>query len=295
MHNIEYWKIEYWQLATDFALACSLIFLGYRLSRGTRSVKDAGKLASLEGSLRGLLAEAGQASTDLNQQLVKRQQTLEKLLFDLQSTESRINRSVSTAEQQHQALSAQIETSRSAMLDMSRIPARVEAEAFEQRAPEPPSFERAARAAPTTSQRAEPPAQHRQAPTKSPQTNIYGEILESEEATPPSFNARESMDADAHPKSLASTIEKQVSHQTTQETLEHLYGAAERMLRAGKEVERVALQTDLPIDEVRILSQLIMKEREAEEIPDHVASAQPAAKDERLGVLGGIRRQVQTL
>jgi hypothetical protein len=66
------------------------------------------------------------------------------------------------------------------------------------------------------------------------------------------------------------------------------------MLRAGKEVERVALQTDLPIDEVRILSQLIMKEREAEKVPAQVVPTSQA-QDDRLGVLGGIRRQVQTL
>jgi hypothetical protein len=132
---------------------------------------------------------------------------------------------------------------------------------FEQLAPEPPSFENVVHAAPATNRSAiiEPP---NRAAAKSPRTNIYGEILDSEEAAPSSFEPRMPKAAVSKPQTLASTIEKQVSGKTTQETLEQLYGAAERMLRAGKEVERVALQTDLPIDEVRILSQLIMKERE---------------------------------
>jgi hypothetical protein len=74
--------------------------------------------------------------------------------------------------------------------------------------------------------------------------------------------------------------------------LSRIYMAAEEMLKAGRDLEAVSRSTKLPIEQVRLLSQIVIKERLAD--PTQVSvPVRPA--DPRLGVLGGMKRQIQRL
>lgn len=112
-------------------------------------------------------------------------------------------------------------------------------------------------------------------------------------------------------RSLAASVEREVDSMSSQKPsaqkpiadssikrLEKIYESAEEMLKAGKNLETVAAQTSLPIDDVRRLSQMIIQEQfaqEARRASESPEATPTAGSDSRLGVLGGMKRQVQTV
>ncbi|NDC38384.1 MAG: hypothetical protein EBZ48_10075, partial [Proteobacteria bacterium] len=93
-----------------------------------------------------------------------------------------------------------------------------------------------------------------------------------------------------------------------QRGIQDIYDAAEKLIKAGEDLETVAAATRLPLDEVRKLSQIVMRANEglaeeqipmsapqqSAESPKAAAPMDPAA-DPRLGVFASIRRQTQVL
>jgi hypothetical protein len=89
------------------------------------------------------------------------------------------------------------------------------------------------------------------------------------------------------------SVDIQRDARPVQPTVEDIYAAAESFLRAGQTLEMVAARTRLPAEDVRMLSQIIERERRArdekeEGIPD--AGKGATRQDDRLGVLGSYRR-----
>jgi hypothetical protein len=94
---------------------------------------------------------------------------------------------------------------------------------------------------------------------------------------------------------LSAHIEKSVQNpyakaKNTKVGVEDIYFAAETLLKRGKDVESVARRTRLPVEEVRMILEVLQREAAVEE-----EAIDPAIADPRLGVLSKIRRQVQTL
>ena len=87
-----------WQLVIDGALVAALIFLATRVVSQSGVNSQLAKVRRLDESLRALVREAQASSSTLNEELSSRQRSLEQLLFDLQSVESRVNRAIDTAE-----------------------------------------------------------------------------------------------------------------------------------------------------------------------------------------------------
>lgn len=71
---------------------------GLRFSRAPGVTAHSRQLADLEVALKGLVKEADAAGRSLNDQPLKRQSALEKLLIDVDVSEHRMTRSVSGAE-----------------------------------------------------------------------------------------------------------------------------------------------------------------------------------------------------
>jgi len=297
MYNIEIWK-----LATDVLLAGSLIYLCYRISRRPAAASVSLEAQNLEADLRKLVEEAGNSSRSLSVELRKRQQELEKLLFDLGTVEHRVNRAIVTAEERKGEL--EIEYTRAAqtvtevrLQAESRPTARPESRLSPERRtevlitptpeteqvelyedmPEPPSFEQAGRIQPEKV-RSDRPA--------GIALNIYGEPVQS---------AGKSV-------GLSSRIEKAVEPEvlSEQSAIEDVFAAAEEMLRAGESLQRVAARTDLPLEDLKMLSEVIAREKASAAVTaGHAENEERAVafstSDQRLGVLAGIRRQVQVL
>ena len=117
--------------------------------------------------------------------------------------------------------------------------------------------------------------------------NIYGEPIPDPQPAAPSARR-----AKPPSKPLSAQVEKEVHNPYTpgdrrEQGLQRVYDAAEDLLRAGRDLQTVAGITSLPLEEVRMLSQMIAQEdRAAKKIPP---------VDSRLGVLGTMRREIQTL
>ena len=72
--------------------------------------------------------------------------------------------------------------------------------------------------------------------------------------------------------------------------MQKVYAAAEHMLRQGVEFEKVAAQTKLPVEGVKMLSQMIEVER-IEDASGDDSAIDLLSVDPRLGALGVSRRQ----
>jgi hypothetical protein len=138
--------------------------------------------------------------------------------------------------------------------------------------------------------------------------NIFGDEIGGAAEAPAAPAARQSAGGGARyqtaaaappappARPLSRSVEMQVdappSSSMHSQQLEDLYMAAEDLLKTGKDLEFVAARTKLPMEEIRMLSQLIIREQLEEN--GRIAEK---PEDSRLGVLGGggIKRQVQTL
>lgn len=326
--------LETWKLISDGGLFLALIFLGSRFVSSRRSPVDPRRIRSLEAGLKNAVSTAERAGANLNKKLKDRQQSLEQLLFDLESVESRVNRAIDTAE----ALKVQLSTagpSASVAADVRVERERPQSE-FIQTVPEPPSFEQQdsrpqarsyhdsleQRPAQQHGQR-QTIAQSQSVPDDVPR-NIYGEPIGVAPAPPEvpiqsqpvqaygrsaTVNtgrsaADQGVGAQAGEGSLVSQIEKEVSTQVMSERsgagraakssgIEDIYASAEELLRAGQALESVAAETRLPVEEVRMIREIITRENSSRG-PDGEERI-ISDDDTRLGVLGGIKRTRQVL
>ena len=324
-------QIELWKIMCDVFLMLSLVWLGVRFLRSPTSMGARRQVAELEGSLRALIKEADATGRSLNDQLLKRQQGLEKLMYDLESAEHRVTRVVSQAEESRNAL--EMETSRARRsagdagyteatrpaprpsnlhIEVERVPSKpatLQQPAPQEapRAPEAPNFQVTA-PSPTIT-----PAAPRTVEAPRKRTNIYGEeIQDSTPAEQPVINraAPYSKATERYSQGLAGKIEREVPRQAAAPRqkssvgIEAVYAAAEKMLKAGADLNSIARQTNLSIEDVRHLSR-IMGAEDRIELSTSVTDAVPEVlpehstttpnEDPRLGVLTGMKRQVQTL
>lgn len=284
--------IEIYKFLTDLGLFASLIFFAYRFTRSNPANINTTALEELQAGLRTAIREADQAGRGLNDQLTHRKQSLEKLLFDLETIESRVNRAIINAEDKKAELQSAVERTRSVYPAVQNAP--VAATVFTApQSEEIPSFSEVGtfRSPAATEDRdlleveAESPVM----------TNIFGEPITTERAA--AEPQGEELKKKFIPTPLTTKIEKEISSEKIPETkpakvsIEDTYAQAEELLKAGKAVDEICKLTQLTADEVRLLSQML--EQDAADEP--VITEPQIAADERLGVLAGFKRQVQVL
>ena len=120
------------KVLTDIALMSGIILVGLKvLMSPSRNPKQ---IMELDAALKSLIREADHAGRDLNDQLLGRQQVLERLLVDLQSTESRLNSALTKIEEgrrlleQASARADGIKNLLNQQLDEMVIPPRISSE-----------------------------------------------------------------------------------------------------------------------------------------------------------------------
>ena len=300
------------KLAADGLLVLSVLIMGFRYLRSTTKAHTT-ELMILEASLKGLIKDAESAGRSLNDELGKRQRGLEKLLLDIESSEKRIADTAREAIETAGSVELKIKAARAAMEEVTRSAARparpsapVTGIPLEEETPEPPSFET------VVQRRASSPRQE----TSVHRSNIYGEPLEevSSQRMVPAVSPRAEQPRSiptprAEPtyarQRLSASIEKETDRSVTvpaepvATSMRTVFGAAEDMLRAGKEVAVVAAVTQLPIEKVVQMARAIAPHL-LEESGDMFIEEQPQVTtgkgtDPRLGVLGAMRRQTQVL
>lgn len=289
--------LELWKLGADILLLGALGWLGFYIARMQTGAGAASRQGiELERTLRALLKEADLASSSLHDQLLRRQQSLERLLRDIEGAEQRVNRAVTSAD----ARSTQSTTTST---QMSRPPTSHPAPggSRDSTIPEAPSFNAVAKPA--------------RAPTKATasapvKTNIYGDPIGEQRpvAKPPPLMqpAQTPLTAAIEREVVPSSVPPlppKVAREAPVESLGEIRRAAEELLRAGRDLEFVARRTNLPIDEVRLISNAVLRDATNRGVTPVASSAEPfvpeqppvVAEDPRLGVLSPIRRSIGTV
>ncbi len=290
-------QTEWIKLAIDVGLFFSLVLFGLRMVRSSGPRVNLGRMTELEGSLRGLLREADSGSRALTDQLFKRQKDLEKLLFDIETIEGRLNRQITQAEERKGALEIVTSRAESVLRGLER-----NAVTIPQVAPSAPVIQESLVSEVSHQER---PAIRRSSRSEMREARVAAQpafpVVSEPMVEPPSFavvmEPRERIPA-ARKRRLSERVEKEVSvieeHAQSEsvqdsEVLESLGAVSSRAEEArarARDLQRNALFSREPEAEPRTSGVLS---------PEEARSA--SIEDPRLGVLTGpvIRRQTQTL
>ncbi len=240
-----------------------------------------GHAPGAEASLRRVLKEADMAAERLTDELRRRESSVSRMLRDVETAEERMKGLPSLAKQ-----------ARPTSIHDSVVI-------------EPVREERVA-AIPPTQQPIINRKPQQSAPKKQ-RVNIYGELISDEIAPTQIAIEPEPLEAvpTPRPSMLRNQIEKYVepvkpeartqqpNHASSKKPIESLYDAAEKLLRSGQGLATVSAATKLPLEEVRMLSQVVMADENMHQSRDEERSR--PTRDPRLGVLGTIRRETAVL
>lgn len=253
-------------MAVDLGLVTSILIFAFRWMKTSRAQAMIPKTLELEATLRALISEADAAGRHLNEQLLRREQNLQRFLGDIEESGQRLSRSIEQGDERSKEIALAIENCRELI---SELKATYRTERDELRTQK--SDARNVGDAPRRNPQAE-----RQTATPAPREDV---VVREEPQVQPKPAPRRAPEQQA-PRSTAD--------------IQRVYAAAEILLKQGKKLEQVIAQTRLPEDEVRMLSQMIEVERD-EEMRKAKEAEQTKNSDPRLGALGSIRRQTTTL
>lgn len=307
-----------WGAIVDLMLVGSILYLGFRMFKNpNRSIRQ---IAELEASLRSVLKEADLASKNLNEQLLRRQETLESLLLDMGGSEARLNRLLTAIEETKKMVDVSIGKAQKVVTELLPVAAKAQANSrqvivddavaqipieesqrIEVRSEEKPitrsmlskidrqQLQVATAAQPAAKPWKVRPKASRVLPTRTRQVEVEEFEFEDEE------EERES-------SALRQAIEKEISQQTRFSTAAASqnadpYDFAEKMLRSGKTIAHVAALTRLPVEELQVLARLISRADAPSLVSPISGSPQSnvGRDDPRLGALGPISRRVEVL
>jgi len=294
-------QLSLWQMMVDLGLITAILVMALRWMKGSRAQALLPQTLELEASLRNLIDEAEASGRQLNDQLLRRESNIQKYLTELEESERRITRSVIEGEEVSKRLevaasaaqrnatqrnAAQSNATQSNTAQQERgdsYKARAYAvELDDAEAPAPQA--RAPQARATRSAAEAPAASAQQAPRRSTPVQSSASVQHSSYSNAPKIISRP-------PSAAGNTTQAyQKAAQPSSSELQQVYALAEQMLKQGVEFEQVAQRTKLPLDGVKMLSQMIEIERD-EESTQELQAGQVIAGDPRLGALGTTRRQ----
>lgn len=285
-------QLSLWQMMVDLGLITAILVMALRWMKGSRAQALLPQTLELEASLRNLIDEAEASGRQLNDQLLRRESNIQKYLTELEESERRITRSVIEGEEVSKRLevatsAAQRNATQQERGDSYKARAYAveldDAEAPALQAPAPQAA-RAPQARATRSAAEAPAATTQQAPRRSAPVQSSASVQRSSYSNAPKIISRP-------PSAAGNTTQAyQKAAQPSSSELQQIYALAEQMLKQGAEFEQVAQRTKLPLDGVKMLSQMIETERDEESMQE-LQAGQVIAGDPRLGALGTTRRQ----
>lgn len=287
-------QIQLWQLLVDIGLITSVLTLTTRAFKASRLPGMLPKTRELELSLRNLIGEAEAAGLQLNDQLLRREQNIQKALSEIQQSEARIVKAIADADElQNKLQVTRTETVR--VIQDLKVGFERGVQSERARQEEGPSN---VATAPSQIAAATQPSQHQTPPVR--ETRAAAEQRDNfVQQTYPRTPLQQSLEVSTHAQgtkspeasSGASAI---LGAPASAADLKRVYQSAELLIKEGNAVESVASQMKLPVEGVKLLAQMIEIERE-EDSRKQDSSGKFATADSRLGALGSIRRQTSTL
>jgi|GEM_PF-1589041 len=316
-------QILIWRLAVDLSLVTAILVMAFRWMKASRAQAMLPRTLELEASLRSLISDADAAGSHLNEQLLRREQNLQKLLVDVTEAEGRLSRSISSAEDRSKEIQLALDNARELIAEL-RESFKEEQDALRRHQRERRSHHQsAAEQRPVSPQYApaSPPMRAPEARRQQFEDTEYFRAPRAEEIAPSARGEKGSralqyeiersstrrddelqrapVPAPTSQAPLREAPRKGASYEANEPAgktnMQKIYAAAEVLLKQGRQLEQVSAQTRLPVEEVRMLSQMIEIEREEQQLKKSRGATTPPAADSRLGVLGNIRRQTTSI
>lgn len=286
-----------WKLVIDLGFLGAVVFFCLKFAK-LSTLSQVESVMELEGSLRRLMQEAQASGAQLSEVLVKRQGAIEKLMLDMQAIEQRIKRLATAAELQSSAVKPEVEQVKpmAVIPEMTQVTAPAKMPEETRAASQ---FSNANKAVEVIVNEVERPAiipeNQAKGKAQNKQYNIFGEEIVSTPAAPARPLVHK-VEKEVVVQELSSQTPKQryESQENPANEIQRIYSAAEELLKAGKEVEYVAFRTKLPVADVQMLATMLEREQSVPDLPPEPL-VEATTADPRLGVLGSIKRQVQTL
>jgi hypothetical protein len=293
-------QLHVWQLGVDLCLVTAILLFSFRWMKSDRTQALLPRTMELESSLRALIQEADGAGRHLNDQLLRREQNLQKLLADIDALDQKIQRDVEAGEQRTIELRREQEKAHVVIDQVQEIlrefKAQLQGDTVPQRQREYDQREISPQRGNSSSERyreshtGSTSAPYREPVSQRPaQHEEYHRPIRRDPAAPQSRRAETGVPS----QQRTQIYRENMGHRE----LQQVYAAAETMLKEGRQLEQVSAQTRLPVEEIRLLSQMIEVERD-EQVQKSTRGGRQSTQtsgDRRLGALGTIRRHNATL
>ncbi len=274
-------QLPIWQMAVDLGLIAAVMTMAIRWMKGSRAQALLPQTIELEAALRNLIAEAEVAGRQLNDQLLRRENNIQRYLTELEDSERRIARSVVEGEEVAKRIEGISSTAQSRLQEV--ISARAPGAPLSQAAPSSGMSASAQQSVAPQASAAQPQASQQAAKAQASAPQRRAPQGASQSAPAPSGSTAP---ASKTPSQAYSSAAKQAGGE-----IHRVYAAAEKMIREGHDAESVAARTKLPLEGVKLLSQMIEVER-TDEAAVEAKGTKIVSGDPRLGALGATRRQL---
>lgn len=265
--------ISIWQMVIDVCLVTSILVMAFRFAKSSRVHAALPRIVELEGRLSVLMAETESRAKHVNEQLMRREQSLSRSIAEAESCEKDISLVLNDGEALSKELSLLCESARREALELER--AITDSRMARSSEPTLNSYER---------RRDERRMREREAAAtvhdESEEKSLFSARSDSRRAAEWIEDVTARVERDDRPKEPQSAVK----------SLQESYRAAERMLKSGSAAEEVSERTNLPIEGVERLAQMIEIEREERGDMQARYPARKMSADPRLGALGLSRR-----
>jgi hypothetical protein len=278
-------QLSMWQIVVDLCLVTSIFVMAFRGIKASRIQGILPQAIQLEVSLRKAIAEAENAARHVNDMLLRREQNLHAYVAQLEQFEKSISLSVVEAETLTKELHLACESAR---LEGKEIASMMEeTEALKQNIG---STQHSAK--PSTARSTMRSASSRSASGRASATSALSPEDAHFSTKPRSRRAAEWIPAE-EPSDISEsyTPKRQERTPSGAQALQDLYQRAESLLKQGENLESVSRATQLPVEGVRRLAEMIEIEREEARSEPRARRDQKSSSDPRLGALGTGRRQ----
>jgi len=294
-------QLSIWQMVVDLGLISAVLTMAVRWMKGSKAQALIPQTLELEAALKNLIADADAAGRHLNDQLLRRETNIQKYLAELEESERRITRSVVEGEEAAKRVES---IASAAEARLHELAGSRDSRAQAPRAAQPQAQAGSAQGATNSSAIGASPAKNaassgaaraaQGAQQKVASRNHAGAGATSSSASaaavaPTGARSPSRTQASAAGRS-SPTQAYQAAAKAEGGEMQKVYAAAEHMLRQGVEFEKVAAQTKLPVEGVKMLSQMIEVER-IEDASGDDSAIDLLSVDPRLGALGVSRRQ----
>jgi hypothetical protein len=271
-------NVSIWQMVIDLCLVTAVLVMAFRFARSSRAHLLIPRIIELEGRIALLLAETEGRAKHITDHLIRREQGIAKFVQEIERREKDIGLTLGEGESLAKELALICEGARREAVELERIVAEARAQGEHFRGSNRDRERISERRAASRAEDGEFSA--------SDSREDLNEGLVSERAT----SRSRALQRSAASEGSSSTQQTERSRGALKD-LQASYRAAEGMLKDGRGAGEVAEITNIPLEGVQRLAQMIEIERvDGEKSSTRYGVPTKPVSDPRLGALGFSRR-----